>query len=235
LSRPPLHSWSLDPREAAEIQKELRSRLSLVWEGNDIKSVAGIDISLRGAAALAAIVVLRYPGLEPLEGVTAEAPLVFPYIPGLLAFREGPAVMAAWELLSQMPDLLMFDGQGVAHPRGVGIASQMGLWLDRPAIGVAKSWLYGKYQEPGPHPGAFAGLFDPKRPERQIGAVLRTKENVKPLFISPGHKIDVAASIQFVMGCVAGYRLPETTRWAHRVAGGEVLPKGEFEQGKLLE
>jgi deoxyribonuclease V len=230
----PLHSWKLSPQEAARIQGELREHLSLVWVEKDVQTIAGVDIGLSGAYARAAIVVLHYPGLEPLEGVTAQVPLEFPYIPGLLAFREGPAVLAAWEKLSQHPDILMFDGQGIAHPRGVGIAAHMGLWLDRPTIGVAKSWLYGAHEEPGPHPGDFSEMRDSRRDHQVIGAVVRTRERVKPLYISPGHRMDVPNSIRFVMSCLAGYRLPETTRWAHRVAGGETLPKGDIGQGKLF-
>jgi deoxyribonuclease V len=219
-----LHPWTLDPQAAAQVQAQLRERLVLRWEGGEVATVAGVDISLKSDHARAAVVVLRYPSLEPLESATADAPLVFPYIPGLLAFREGPAFLAAWEKLRCVPDLVMFDGQGIAHPRGVGIASQMGLWIDRPTIGVAKSRLYGKHAEPGPLPGEFAQLFDPHDPGRVIGAVLRTKKNVKPLFVSPGHRIDVPNAAMFVLRCVYGYRLPETTRWAHRVAGGEALP-----------
>lgn len=206
------------------MQSELRERLVLKWDGRAVHTVAGVDIGLSGEAARAAIVVLRYPDLAPLEGVTAQVPLQFPYVPGLLAFREGPAFLAAWDKLQNLPDLIMFDGQGIAHPRGVGIAAQMGLWLERPTIGVAKSRLYGRHVEPGPNPGDLAELFDQRNPQRIIGAVLRTKARVKPLYVSPGHLVDVPHAVEFVLRCVAGYRLPETTRWAHRVAGGESLP-----------
>ena len=137
------HSWDLSPKEAIRIQKEMRARLVLKWDGRPVSTIGGVDISIKSEAARAAIVIIRYPDLMPVDAVTADAPLVFPYVPGLLAFREGPAVLAAWEILTIQPDLLMFDGQGIAHPRGVGIASHMGLWLDRPTIGVAKSRLYG--------------------------------------------------------------------------------------------
>lgn len=206
------------------MQSQLRERLVLRWDGREVHSVAGVDIGLNGDVARAAIVVLRYPDLAPLEGVTAQAPLEFPYVPGLLSFREGPAILAAWEQLKNLPDLVMFDGQGIAHPRGVGIAAQMGLWLERPTIGVAKSRLYGRHVEPGPNPGDSADLFDQRDPGCVIGAVLRTKARVKPLYVSPGHLMDVPHAVEFVMRCVAGYRLPETTRWAHRVAGGDNLP-----------
>jgi len=224
MSQPHLHSWSLDPNEAVRVQAALRERLALTWDDRDVTTIGGVDVSLAENQARAAIVVLRYSDLAPLEGVTADAPLVFPYIPGLLAFREGPAILAAWEKLRTKPDLVMFDGQGIAHPRGIGIASQMGLWLERPAIGVAKSRLYGRHATPGPKRGDLAKLYDEREPSRVIGAVLRTKENTNPLYVSPGHLVDLPHSVEFVLKCCAQYRLPEPTRWAHRVAGGEKLP-----------
>ncbi len=222
-----LHSWDLKPKEAVELQASLRSQLQLVWEERPVHLVGGVDIALSGDQARAALVVLHYPDLKPTEAQTAEVPLTYPYIPGLLTFREGPAVLAAWEKLHREPDLLMFDGQGIAHPRGIGIAAHMGLWLPCPTIGVAKSRLYGRHVEPGPEPGDYALLYDPQQPDQVIGAVLRTKRNVKPLYISPGNHIDVAHTITFVQNCTAGYRLPEPTRWAHNVAGGASLPTEE--------
>lgn len=219
-----LHAWDLEPDQAAKVQAALRERLVISWDGRDVNTVGGVDMSLKEDKAHAAIVVLRFPDLTPLAGVTADAPLVFPYIPGLLAFREGPAVLAAWERLTTKPDLLMFDGQGVAHPRGIGIASQMGLWLDRPTIGVAKSRLYGRHDEPGPNRGDFAELRDERDSSRIIGVVLRSREKGNPLYLSPGHLIDLPHSVEFVLKCCTGYRLPEPTRWAHKVAAGETLP-----------
>ncbi len=185
-----------------------------------------MDVSVKTETARAAIVVLHYPELKPFEAVTADAPLVFPYIPGLLSFREGPAVLAAWSKLQNKPDLLMFDGQGIAHPRGMGIASQMGLWLERPTIGVAKSRLYGRHAEVGAQRGDRVDLLD--KTGNVIGAVLRSREKTNPLYISPGHLMDVERAVEFVLACLAGYRLPEPTRWAHKVAGGEKIP-GETE------
>ena len=218
-----MHPWDLSTGEAARLQKEMRARLVLKWDGRPVSLVGGVDVSIKTEAARAAVVVLRFPDLRPVEGVTADAPLVFPYVPGLLAFREGPAVLAAWEMLQNKPDLLMFDGQGIAHPRGIGIASHMGLWLDRPTIGVAKSRLYGRHAEVGPHHGDHADLTDTS--ENLIGTVLRTRERTNPLYISPGHLMDVRHATEFVLACLAGYRLPEPTRWAHKVAGGEKLPR----------
>jgi len=222
----PLHSWTLQPDEAVKIQSALRERLQLTWDGRTVTTVGGVDVDLEENVARAAIVILRYPDLTPVEGVTADSALTFPYIPGLLAFREGPAVLAAWEKLGMKPDLLMFDGQGIAHPRGLGIASQMGLWLETPTIGVAKSRLYGRHVEPGPKSGDSVDLFDERDRSRAIGAVLRTREKTNPLYISPGHLIDLPNALKFVSVCCKGYRLPEPTRWAHKFAAGEKLPGG---------
>ncbi len=223
----PLHPWILDPGEAARIQAKLRDQLVLEWDSRPVKTVAGIDLGIKNELARAAIVVFQYPELKPLTAVTANVPLVFPYIPGLLAFREGPAVLTAWKKLSIDPDLLMFDGQGIAHPRGMGIAAHMGLWLQKPSIGVAKSRLYGRHAEVGPHPGDRVELRDQHDPERIIGAVLRTRERSKPLYISPGYLMDVENAVNFVLACCRGYRLPEPTRWAHKVGAGEVFPVGD--------
>ena len=133
-------------------------------------------------------------------------------------------MLAAWGKLDVEPDLLMFDGQGIAHPRGVGIASQMGLWLERPTIGVAKSRLYGQHDPPGPNRGDWTQLHEPRRPDHVIGGVLRTKPKTNPLYVSPGHLMNVQHAIDFVLACCTTYRLPETTRWAHKVAAGEQLP-----------
>ena len=219
-----MHSWTLDPAEAMKVQAALRDRLILAWDGRDVRTVGGVDIGIKEDHARAAVTVFRYPELAPLEAVTADVPLVFPYIPGLLAFREGPAFLAAWEKLEHQPDLVMFDGQGIAHPRGIGIAAQMGLWIERPTIGVAKSRLYGRHAEPGPHAGDYTLLYDQRQPDKVIGAVLRSKDRTNPLYISPGHLVDVEHALMFVRNCISGYRLPEPTRWAHKVAGGESLP-----------
>lgn len=230
----PWHAWDLSPDEAVRVQTALRERLVLEWGSRAVTTVAGVDMSLAGEKAHAAIVVLRYPDLQPLVGVTADAPLVFPYIPGLLAFREGPAVLAAWDKLSTKPDVVMFDGQGIAHPRGLGIAAHMGLWLQRPTIGVAKSRLYGHHTEPGPQRGDTADLRDERDPQHVIGAVLRSRDNGNPLYISPGHLIDLPYALEFVKRCLTSYRLPETTRWAHKFAAGEALPLADDSQMRLL-
>jgi deoxyribonuclease V len=164
-------------------------------------------------------VVLALEGLAPVDYAVATRPVTFPYVPGLLAFREGPVVLDALEKVGTTPDLLIFDGQGLAHPRRLGIASHIGLLVDMPAIGCAKSRLCGGHDEPGEEPGDYASLVDNGE---IIGAVLRTRRGVKPVFVSIGHRVDLATSIEYVLACCRGYRLPETTRWAHRVAGGDV-------------
>jgi deoxyribonuclease V len=227
-----LHDWNLTPEQAVRVQNQLRAQLVLTWDGRSIASVGGVDVSIQPETARAAIVVLSYPELKPIEAARADAPLVFPYIPGLLSFREGPAVLLAWSRLNTQPDLLMFDGQGIAHPRGIGIASQMGLWLERPSIGVAKSRLTGRHAEVGPLRGDRAELID--KNGTVIGTVLRTREKSNPLYISPGHMMDVEHATNFVLNCCTGYRLPEPTRWAHKVAGGERLPVESTDQPSLF-
>ena len=218
------HPWDLPPADAKALQTHLREQLILKWDGRPVLTVGGVDVSIPGDEARAAVVVLSFPALEPVEAAVASAPLVFPYVPGLLSFREGPAILAAWARLKTLPDLIMFDGQGIAHPRGLGIAAHMGLWLERPTIGVAKSRLYGRHAEPGPRPGQAADLLSQDNPIRRIGAVVRTKARSQPLYVSPGHLIDVDHALQFLLQAVTRYRLPEPTRWAHMVAGGAPLP-----------
>jgi deoxyribonuclease V len=224
MSLAELHPWDLSPEVAILVQTELRPRLILKWDGRSVSTVGGVAVRLKEEQARAAIVVLSFPDLTLIEASTAEAQLIFPYTSGLLAFREGPLILAAWEVLSLKPDLLLFNGQGIAHPRGLGIASHMGLWLECPTIGVAKTRLYGRHSEPGPDRGDLSTLYDEHDHEQAIGVVLRTGKNVKPLFVSPGHLIDITRSAAFVMECVKQYRLPESIRWAHRIAGGEKLP-----------
>lgn len=222
-----LHTWQLPPKDAFELQSSLRQQLILNWDRREVATVGGVDASYKDGAARAAIVILSFPDLKPIQAVHAETAISFPYVPGLLAFREAPAVLAAWEKLTLKPDLVMFDGQGIAHPRGLGIASHLGLWIERPTIGVAKSRLYGNHDSVGTNRGDRADLFDERDAKHIIGAVLRTKRATNPLYISPGHLIDLANAITFVFACDGGYRLPEPTRWAHRYAGGAtVLNKG---------
>lgn len=220
-----LHSWDVSPKQGVQIQRELRDRLRLKWRAPDVDLVAGVDVHFEADLPLAAICVFTFPGLEPVEAVRAKVDHNFPYVPGLLSFREGPAVLAAWDRLASEPDLVMFDAHGIAHPRGVGLASHLGLWLGRPSIGVAKSRLYGAHEEPGPKKGSWSPLFDEDEQGRVIGAVVRTRSEVKPVYVSPGHLIDLETSVEFTLDCCPRYKLPEPTRWAHRVAGGAEFPE----------
>ncbi len=214
----PLHPWANDQDEAVRLQLSLRERLVLAWDGRMVTTVGGVDVAYTGEQARAAILILSFPDLAPLAAVTADMPVYFPYIPGLLAFREGPVVLAAWEKLPIKPDLLLFDGQGIAHPRGMGLASHLGLWLETPSIGVAKSRLVGQHVEVGPHFGDQAELHDETDPGRIIGAALRTRANTRPVYISPGHLIDLEHATAFVLACCRGSRLPEPTHLAHQVS-----------------
>jgi deoxyribonuclease V len=215
------HSWDLSPQEASDVQSDLAARVERQLRMGPVRHVAGIDVSVRDDVARAAVVILDFGGLDPVDYAIATRPVTFPYVPGLLAFREGPAVLDALERVSTTPDLLIFDGQGLAHPRRLGIASHIGLLADMPAIGCAKSRLCGQHDEPGEEPGEYASLVDKGE---AIGAVLRTRRRVKPVYVSIGHRVDLATSVEYVSACCRGYRLPETTRWAHRVAGGDVPP-----------
>lgn len=218
-----LHDWAVTPQEAVALQQQLRQQLRLEADLPAVHRVAGVDVSFPGERARAAVVVLAFPTLELVDQALAEVLLTFPYIPGLLTFREGPAVLAAFERLSLWPDLVLFDGQGLAHPRRLGLACHMGLFLDLPSIGCAKSRLCGEYEEPGQQKGDWSQLRDG---DELIGAVVRTRPNTRPLFVSPGHRVDLASSIHYVLSCCTRYRLPETTRWAHRLCSGGTPPKG---------
>lgn len=215
-----LHAWDLAPKRAIAVQRRLKDRLRLQWQERELETVAGVDVHYEAGRPRAAICVFSFPALEPIESVVARVEHEYPYVPGLLAFREGPAALAAWDRLRSEPDLVLFDAHGIAHPRGLGLAAQLGLWLERPAIGVAKSKLYGSYEAPPPEKGSWSPLYDEVEPEKAIGAVVRTRTDVRPIFVSPGHLIDLERSIELTLACTPRYRLPEPTRWAHRVAGG---------------
>lgn len=225
------HSWEVTPAKGRKIQEGLRDKVSRTWEGLEIRSIAGIDVGLEGDKAQAAVVILSYPDLVPLEASRGEVEVSFPYIPGLLAFREAPAILAAMENLQSEPDLLMVDGQGIAHPRRLGIASHLGVILDKPAIGCAKSLLTGSYNDPPPEAGSFSYLYDQ---DEVIGAVVRTRTNVQPLYVSIGHRITLENATKVVLACTRGYRLPEPIRWAHRVAEGASIPKPSAGEQKSL-
>jgi deoxyribonuclease V len=215
------HPWKVSRVEAGRIQGRLRQRVLVCPFHRDARNVAGVDVGVEGDRSRAAVVLLSYPDLAISEVVTAEMEVPFPYVPGLLAFREGPVVLAALERLVEWPDVLMFDAQGMAHPRRVGLAAHLGVLLDTPAVGCAKSRLCGTYVEPGEEKGNWTPLVDGKE---VIGAVLRTRSRVRPVFVSVGHRVNLEAAITLVLGCCTGYRLPEPIRWAHRAAGGGQVP-----------
>jgi len=211
------HPWDISPQEAIELQWELAKRISLDTGANTYRTVAGVDVGVKGELARAAVVVMVLPELSILERVVIERPVTFPYVPGLLSFREAPAILEALARLESVPDVLLFDGQGYAHPRRMGIATHVGILLDHPTIGCAKSRLCGSYEEPAPARGSYTWLRD--RGET-VGAVLRTRSGVQPVFVSVGHRMRLDIAIDLVLRCTRGYRLPEPTRWAHRLASG---------------
>lgn len=213
----PRHDWNLTPDAAIALQQSLRQEIITVDQLGEVKTVAGIDVGFEdgGDTTRAAVVVLSFPELQRQEQAIARRPTEFPYIPGLLSFREVPAVLDALAKLTITPDLLLCDGQGTAHPRRFGIACHIGLLVNLPAIGVGKSLLVGKHGDVPDVKGAWVPLVH--RGET-IGAVLRTRVGTKPLYISPGHRISLETAIDYVMRCTTKYRLPETTRAAHKLA-----------------
>jgi len=219
-----LHSWQVNVAQALDIQLGLAAKVSKVSEVITPRLIAGVDISAPRAEGIAsgAVVVLSYPELRLVETQIVNEKVNFPYIPGLLSFREAPLVLAACEKLTVNPDLILVDGQGIAHPRRMGLASHLGLFLDIPTIGCAKSRLCGSHQVPGTEPGNYAELVDNGE---VIGAALRTKLGTNPLYVSIGHKIDLPTVIHWVLACCRDYRLPEPTRLAHLTAGGNLKPE----------
>jgi deoxyribonuclease V len=213
------HRWDLTPAEAIALQERIRGRVETRDRLGAVRHVAGVDVGFEGDGAVtrAAVAVLSFPKLEPADFAVARLPTRFPYVPGLLSFREIPAALRALGNLRVPPDLLLCDGQGIAHPRRIGLASHLGLAADLPSIGVAKTRLIGSHGEVPDRKGAWSPLLDG---DEVIGAVLRTRAGVKPLYVSPGHRVCLETAIRLVMACVTRYRLPETTRLAHRLASG---------------
>lgn len=217
-----MHAWNLSPAQARELQLELAARVERQDRLGPLRRVAGVDVGFEdgGAVTRAAVAVLDFPALTPAAQAVARVPTTFPYVPGLLSFREGPGVLAALEQLEALPDLLLCDGQGIAHPRRLGIASHLGVLLDVPSIGVGKSRLTGWHEAVGPEKGDWVPLWDRRGGSEVIGAVLRSRRGCLPLYISIGHRISLATAIELVLACTPRYRLPETTRQAHRLASG---------------
>ncbi|MBI4809900.1 MAG: deoxyribonuclease V [Ignavibacteriales bacterium] len=209
-----LHHWTVTPAEAVEIQQQLRSKIKIEKFARPIKTIAGCDLSFdkHSDVIYAGIVVLQLPHLREIDRSTVITKATFPYIPGLLSFHESPAVLEAWAKLNLQPDAVIIDGHGYAHPRRIGIACHLGLVLDLPTLGCAKSILVGKYKEFQPEAGCYSYLIDK---EEIVGAALRTKRNVKPVYVSIGNRITLEGALELIMKCVKGYRIPEPTRQAH--------------------
>ncbi|MBC8477023.1 MAG: deoxyribonuclease V [Dehalococcoidia bacterium] len=219
-----LHGWQVSIPQALGIQRELAARVSRISEIGEPHFIAGVDISAGRARDMAtgAVVVMDYPALNVVEVKTVNEKLAFPYIPGLLSFRESPLVLTVCEKLTVTPDLILVDGQGLAHPRRLGLACHLGLLLDTPTIGCAKSRLCGRHEEPASEPGNSAELVDNGE---LIGAVLRTKADTSPLYVSIGHKVDLDTAVHWVLACCRGYRIPEPLRLAHLAAGGHLMER----------
>ncbi len=212
-----LHEWDLTPSEAIQVQKGLREKIRLISLRKPVRLVGGADVSMNlySTDGFAGFVVLEYPAMREVAHAVIADRLLFPYIPGLLSFREIPLLLQAWKKLKTKPDVLLVDGVGIAHPRRLGIATHLGLLLGIPTIGCAKSVLTGIYEEPGNEPGSVSYLHAKAGSAEIIGAALRTKRGVKPVFVSPGHLITLEESIDIVKRCVIKHRLPEPTRLAH--------------------
>ncbi len=214
------HPWKVSVAAARAIQLALRAHVVTQDRLGPVRYVAGIDVGFEraGQVARAAVVVLNFPELTPYAQAQARRKTTFPYVPGLLSFREVPVVLAALDKLKTPPDLLLCDGQGFAHPRRFGLACHIGVLTDLPAIGVAKTRLLGTHAEVAPTRGAWQPLLDR---DEVVGAVLRTRSNTRPLYVSIGHRVCLATAIDYVLACSPRYRLPETTRLAHRLASGD--------------
>ena len=209
-----LHKWDLSYSQARQVQVELAGRVRFTPLRRGVRLVAGLDcaFSKDGKRILAAVVVLRMGDFELVETTNAVKKVTFPYIPGLLSFREAPVCLAAVEKLKQKPDVFIIDGQGIAHPRRLGLAAHLGLFFGKPTIGCAKSRLCGEHREVGPNAGNYASL---KLDGKTVGAVVRTRAGVKPGYVSVGHRIDLKGAIRLVLRCTRGFRIPEPTRQAH--------------------
>jgi deoxyribonuclease V len=213
-----LHDWALSPQEAIALQNEMKGQVvdDVHLPLADIHTIAGIDVSVRDDISTAAIVVLSFPELVVIESVRAKLPTPFPYIPGLLSFREIPVLLEAFAELKTTPDVLMVDGMGKIHPRKFGIACHLGLWLKLPSLGVGKTPFIGTYDDPAPEKGAMSDIV---YKDEVLGVALRTRDNTKPLYISVGHLMNLESAIAITMACVGKYRQPEPIRQAHNTAG----------------
>jgi deoxyribonuclease V len=216
-----LHQWDVTTKEARDIQIRLREQMVPFWDGREVRTLAGADVGFPDkTTVLAAVVVVTYPELRVVETSLKTQPCSFPYVPGLLAFREVPGLLSALEGLQSEPDLLLCDAQGIAHQRRMGLATHVGILLDRPVIGCAKSVLYGTFEEPGE--GAV------------IGAALRTRRSVKPVYVSIGNRIDLETAVDIVLKCSPKYRIPEPLRLAHKLSVGEDITRKRVDEEQGL-
>jgi len=212
-----IHSWNLDPKKAVALQRRLAGDVVVRGLVPNVNKIAGVDLgfSADGREAIGGLIIYSYPDLAEIERLSVRAGIAYPYIPGLLSFREGPVLEKLFAQVKHEPDVIMFDGQGIAHPRRLGIASHMGLILNKPTIGCAKSRLCGVHDEPGPKVGDWAELRDEKSGE-VIGAVLRTRQKIKPIYVSVGHMISLERAIEIAVGCLDRTRIPKPTREADK-------------------
>ena len=209
-----LHNWNVTVEQAKTIQNKLAAKIVLKNLNSQINLIAGADVSYskKSGSCFAAVTVYNFSGMELIEQAVTMEPVNFPYVPTYLTFREAPALLIAFKKLNRIPDLILFDGQGVAHPRRMGLATHLGIILDLPSIGCAKSVLVGEYEDPGSKRGESTTLF---YKNQQIGTVLRTRDRVKPVFVSPGFKITLEEAAYWVLMSCAGYRIPEPIRQSH--------------------
>lgn len=214
----PLHNWHLSPQEAIALQTKLAGDVidNIPLALSDIRTIAGVDVSVKDDISTAAVVILSFPELVMIESSRAKMPTPFPYIPGLLSFREIPVILRAFESLKTTPDVLMVDGMGRIHPRKLGIACHLGLWLNLPSLGVGKTPYIGTHAPLSPDKGASSPIM---YHDEVLGVALRTRENVKPLYISVGHRMDLDSAVALTLACVTKYRQPEPIRHAHNTAG----------------
>uniref|UniRef100_A0A7C6ED65 Endonuclease V n=1 Tax=candidate division WOR-3 bacterium TaxID=2052148 RepID=A0A7C6ED65_UNCW3 len=203
------------PKEFIVRQRDIAEKIVLKDQFEKIELVGGADVAFDKRFAYGAFVVLSFPELKLIEQVSSKIKITFPYIPGFLSFREEPAIVTAYKLLKNKPDIILFDGQGIAHPKRAGLACALGITLDRPTIGCAKTRLIGEYTEPPKTKGSFSLLLDN---EQIIGYVLRTKDNTRPIFVSPGHKVSLITAKRIVLACCTKFRIPEPLRYAHSLA-----------------
>jgi deoxyribonuclease V len=219
LALHPPHAWDLTPQQAIDLQRDLSRQVKITPLPADITRIAGVDVGFHEGVGRAAVVVLDYPSLTVTEHAVVETKVEFPYIPGLLSFRELPALLAAIEKLTCLPDVFVVDGHGYAHPRRFGIAAHLGVILDLPSLGCAKSVLVGRYGQLGNEAGDKTELC---LEQEVIGMAVRTRQGCKPVFVSIGHRVDLESAIRLILACTRAYRLPEPTRLAHRLASDKL-------------